>query len=522
MRPTALSPVCQGIVVTGLFAGSAVSAAPTPSPSSAGPVVLYVGASHTAPIPPVVEQLAAAMAPAETVTTRLYYRGGRGISSLWQESPLPANNGHVLSWIRYPDPPGPGPLRGWDGRRADRAMINPISGEQYDEDRLYFWVRLYRHAFARHGIKSKPLVYISHQGMRPSEHNFMYSFKSEAAAREELRVLNNGCLRIATELNVEVVPSYLACYNAKRARPDMDLNFGSGDPFHPGSRCVYLQACMVYGVLFNRSPEGSALRVVKTRDVKELTLTDDEALFLQRTAWDSLQEWRRMVAERQAALARGQVPALVQKPRVLVIGAPYIDDYRQALRQRVLDQRNAEVIFAPSGPGLASEALEGVDDWLGDQKWALVTFSRGTTELAEQTPPREFEKSLRALVSRLKRNGAPLLWTGILPVAFQSQVLKSAEAAALPAPDPSTPYTMNRDYTQTRSRSIAPGAKPLTVVAGKVMEERGLTLDPIYAEKTGGLFAPGGQPAERVITQGDWIQLAEWLADSVGRRVNTP
>ncbi|MBI3947644.1 MAG: hypothetical protein HY321_17115 [Armatimonadetes bacterium] len=523
-RPMSVSWVFPSVIVSGLCAGSAVAAEPAATATvAANPVVLYIGNSHTGHfVPDLVAEMAAATTPPITVVTREHLRGSHALSDHWQRPQQPQKFGHVLSWLRYPDPPKPSfparTLAEWGDRRADLAVLQPFHGEQYDEETLHFWVRLFHRPLVQRGIK--PVLYVSHGGRPGSPHNFMFPFKSEAEALETLSLVNTACLRVATELDSAVAPSYLACYNAKRARPDLDLAAGSPDNSHAGYRCYYLQACTVYAALFNRSPEGLPVRAVRARDGKGLVLTDDEALFLQKTAWESVQEFRRMAGERRAALAAGKAPALARKPRILVIGAPYDDrtqlapgkwvsGFRTVLRERVKAQLGMDVVFAPLGPCSAVEALSDLDDWLGDQKWALVAFAWGARELAEKMPLEGYERNLRALLGKLRQNGSPLFWMGILPVTPKPE-----------APGVAAPPLTEMMLTAVTNIAITDDAGPLTETAERVVKEYGLSPDTLYARHLSGFFAPGGQPVAREITKADWAQLAEWLGESLERQVN--
>ncbi|MBI3944486.1 MAG: hypothetical protein HY321_01055 [Armatimonadetes bacterium] len=533
VRRTGWLSVCQGAIVTGLCAGSAVAAeAPAPAPSASNPTVLYIGSSCIGnQVPMMLSQLAAATTPPITIHGRLYLRGAHGLPRHWERPSQPAKMGNLLSYIRYPDLPRPGltarTLATWGGeRRADFGILDAY-GQQYDEDELYFWIRLYRQALVKRGVK--PIIYLCHIGGPGFTVNFLYPFKSEAEGLAKLEKANAACVRVAAELDLEVAPSHLACYKVKRARPDLPLDLvGSPDRDHAGQRGYYLEACTIYSVLFNRSPEGLPVRTIymkppdpnlnETVGAGQVTLAEDEARFLQRTAWESVQEFRQMVAEHKAALAAGRAQPLAPtvKPRILVIGAPFDDTirdaskklvtgFRSALQERVKRQTGMDVVFAPGGPCAAGEALIELDDCLGDQKWALVAFGWGARELAQQMPPAEYEKNLRALLAKLEQNGSPLCWTGFLPVTPQKP------------PD----LTMREMELDTLTNvSVGRDAGPLMAVAERVLQEHGLALDPAYEENVADFFTPGGRPAERVLTKADWVQLAGWLAESLGRRMS--
>jgi len=95
---------------------------------------------------------------------------------------------------------------------------------------------------------------------------------------------------IATELGLHVAPVPLAWIRITNERPDFNL-YDEDDPFesylegkaHPNIQGTYLGACILYATLFGVSPEG--LSYLPPR------MTQDEADFLQRIAWETVQEY---------------------------------------------------------------------------------------------------------------------------------------------------------------------------------------------------------------------------------------
>jgi hypothetical protein len=87
---------------------------------------------------------------------------------------------------------------------------------------------------------------------------------------------------IAKELDCKVAPWGLAFYSAMAERPD--LNLLNGDNLHPSIYGTYLAVNVVYATIFDESPEGLTYW---PRDIHE-----DDAKFLQRVAWEIVQEYR--------------------------------------------------------------------------------------------------------------------------------------------------------------------------------------------------------------------------------------
>jgi hypothetical protein len=93
-----------------------------------------------------------------------------------------------------------------------------------------------------------------------------------------------GVRDIAEELGVEVAPVAMAWEREIQERPDLDLY--EDDAEHPTIHGTYLGVCVVYSVLFDRSPVGLPYEPTEGGGV-----TEEEARFLQRIAWETVQEY---------------------------------------------------------------------------------------------------------------------------------------------------------------------------------------------------------------------------------------
>lgn len=89
---------------------------------------------------------------------------------------------------------------------------------------------------------------------------------------------------IAKELGVEVAPVGLAFQRAAKERPSLDM-YGS-DREHPSMAGTYLAVNVLYATLYGKSPEG--LTYLPT----EGDLSQDDASFLQRIAWETVQAYQ--------------------------------------------------------------------------------------------------------------------------------------------------------------------------------------------------------------------------------------
>jgi len=85
----------------------------------------------------------------------------------------------------------------------------------------------------------------------------------------------------AKELNVDVAPVGLAWQEASRQRPEM--NFYAPDREHPSIYGTYLATCVIYATIYHRDPTGFAYAPTG--------ITTEEAAFLQRIAWKTVQDF---------------------------------------------------------------------------------------------------------------------------------------------------------------------------------------------------------------------------------------
>ncbi len=154
-------------------------------------------------------------------------------------------------------------------------------------------------------------------------------------------------------------------------------------------------------------------------------------------------------------------------PRVLLIGDSISIGYTLPVRALLEDKANVHRPNANCGP--TTRGLSGIDKWLGDKKWDVIHFNWGLHDLKymgsknenlanpknstshQQVPPAEYEKNLRALVARMKKTGAKLIWCSTTPVP---------EGA--------------------KGRVVGDSAK-YNVIAAKVMADNKIPTDDLYA-----------------------------------------
>ena len=106
-------------------------------------------------------------------------------------------------------------------------------------------------------------------------------------------------------------------------------------------------------------------------------------------------------------------------PRVLLIGDSISIGYTVATQKELKGKANVHRIATNGGPTI--RGLQQIDKWLGDGNWDVIHFNWGLHDLKyikgkHQVPIDQYEKNLTALVARLKKTGAKLIWCSTTPV----------------------------------------------------------------------------------------------------------
>jgi len=116
-------------------------------------------------------------------------------------------------------------------------------------------------------------------------------------------------------------------------------------------------------------------------------------------------------------------------PKVLIIGDSISIGYTKPL-ERILDGK-AVVVHNPGNAGPSSKGLANLDEWLGDVKWDVIHFNHGLHDLKYvddkgknvtskeaghmQVPVEQYAKNMEAIVRRLKKTGAKLIFATTTP-----------------------------------------------------------------------------------------------------------
>jgi lysophospholipase L1-like esterase len=143
-------------------------------------------------------------------------------------------------------------------------------------------------------------------------------------------------------------------------------------------------------------------------------------------------------------------------PRVLLIGDSISIGYTVTVRKELAGKAN--VLRIPENGADTANGVKKIDSWLGESKWDVIHFNWGlhdlkvTPEGSRQVPIDVYEKNLGALVARLKKTSAVLIWATTTPVP---------------------------EGKQSPVREAADGPK-YNAAARRVMEANGIAVDDLY------------------------------------------
>lgn len=175
----------------------------------------------------------------------------------------------------------------------------------------------------------------------------------------------------------------------------------------------------------------------------------------------------------KAQVARKPNPAMAKVedvpglPRVLLIGDSISIGYTVPVREMLKGKANVHRPLTNCGP--TTNGVAKIDAWLGDGKWDVIHFNFGLHDLKylgpkgqnladpnaqdshQQVPPEAYEANLRAIVAKLKKTDAKLIWRTTTPVA------KGA-----------------------KGRVVGDSAK-YNAIAKTIMDENGIAIDDQYA-----------------------------------------
>lgn len=240
----------SGMVVLVLNLKVVAVAAPAAPTDAANTLrVLFIGNSYTFinDLPKLTSHLAASARPAQRLETQLVAEGGATLKRHWE-------TGKALEAIRkgkwdYVVLQGQSTLGGEEG-----------SGELGSTEIFHDYARRFDAEVKKSGAKT---VFFLTWARRDSPENQPALTQAHAA--------------IAKELKATLAPVGIAWQFAAQQNPRFALHHADGS--HPAEAGSYLAACVLYAVLFSRSPEG----------LDPWRVSPGDAVSLQRMAWRAIQ-----------------------------------------------------------------------------------------------------------------------------------------------------------------------------------------------------------------------------------------
>jgi hypothetical protein len=164
--------------------------------------------------------------------------------------------------------------------------------------------------------------------------------------------LTNAYESIAAERKALLAPVGVAWQNALHDNPKLALH--DADRSHPAPAGTYLAACVFYAVFFSSSPQG----------LSGEGLTDGDAAFLQRVAWQTVHAGVRMktintAVDPSSATAEPATPAALERGRAILAEAQRAAGGVERLRAiRDISVTLSGRILAPGGAAIPFDARD--------------------------------------------------------------------------------------------------------------------------------------------------------------------
>lgn len=251
---------------------SACSLVPPPHPGTVPTRILFIGTSDTffnAGLDFHLRHMAVSGVPPIYIETAAETRGGAPLAQLWQIQ-------QVQERIAEGD---------WDVVvvEGEYAMGADVEDAQSYTEHL----RMFDELIRNHG--GRTVAFMDWQLSALGNQAWRYPQIEEIAA-----VVSDA----ATQIDVDVAPVGLAWAKALAEQPELQLYDSDGG--HPNIAGTYLTTAVFYATLFGRSPEGlTYLPAELLPDTpanryqrSEWRLTPPEREFLQRIAWETVQEYQ--------------------------------------------------------------------------------------------------------------------------------------------------------------------------------------------------------------------------------------
>ena len=219
-----------------------------------------------------VKALTASVDPPLTVETAREAISGAPLKQLWDQS-------NAVDEIRAGD--------------RDVVVLQEDLAMGTDQQEFYEYVRKFDQEIRKSGAQT--VLYM------PWQYRITFTNEGTGVTTEAIASAYD---KIGKEVGAKVAPVGLAWERSYNERPDFSL-FAS-DSVHPNIQGTYLTACVLYATIFGQNPIGTAYRPADVfpdpatgkpmfqRDMQRMRdqyrISEDEAEFLQRIAWETVQE----------------------------------------------------------------------------------------------------------------------------------------------------------------------------------------------------------------------------------------
>jgi acyl-CoA thioesterase-1 len=134
-------------------------------------------------------------------------------------------------------------------------------------------------------------------------------------------------------------------------------------------------------------------------------------------------------------------------PKILLIGDSISGGYEKAVKSALAGK--AVVAKNEGNAQWTGTGLERIDSYLGDAKWDIIHFNWGLWDIYgwryydQDRSPEAYAKRLDALVTRMKKTEAKLIWATTTPVcpAHESTMLKRWKKEVIITPEQQAEYS---------------------------------------------------------------------------------
>jgi hypothetical protein len=250
---------------------SGCSPIPPPHPGSVPDRILFIGTSYTywnEGVDKHLQGMAESASPRLRIEADSATMGGTPLSGLWQSK-------FVQNKIQKGN---------WDVVVVQGSLSMGEDAESYEE-----YVRKFDELIR--GVGARSVLFM----------NWQLNYDPDSPSYEHLPPIEEIAQvvsRTGAEVNAEAAPVGLAWERALAEDPDLELFAEDRD--HPNAHGTYLTTAVFYATIFDRSPEGLPYGLEEIvpeheaydEDRVKYTVPEEEKAFLQRIAWETVQEYQ--------------------------------------------------------------------------------------------------------------------------------------------------------------------------------------------------------------------------------------